>query len=72
MSRKPDWWRLTLTLHHGVTVIRNLSEQPEAAAILQSGWFETERNGDQFAVGYDAIATVRVQGFTGPMTGSST
>ena len=65
----PTWWRLTLTLHQGATVIRNLTERPDAKEVLVSGWYEREANGDEFAVGYDSVATVRVQGFSGPMTG---
>ena len=67
----PTWWRVTLTLHQGVTVIRNVTIQPDAHQVLECGWFEKAANGDEFAVGYDAIATVAVNGFSGPMPGST-
>lgn len=67
----PTWWRLTLTLHQGVTVIRNVIVKPSAKVILSTGWFEVAANGDEFAVGYDAIATVSINGFSGPMPGGT-
>ena len=67
----PKWWRLTLTLHQGVTVIRNVITKPDAHEVLESGWFEVAANGDEFAVGYDSIATVCINGFSGPMPGST-
>ena len=66
-AAQPKWWRLTLTLHQGVTVIRNVIVKPDAHSVLESGWFETAANGDEFAVGYDSIATVSINGFSGPM-----
>jgi hypothetical protein len=45
--------------------------KPSAKKILSEGWFETMENGDEFAVGYDAIATVSITGFSGPMPGVS-
>lgn len=67
----PTWWRLTLTLHQGLTVIRNVTTKPDAHQVLECGWFELSPNGDEFAVGYDAIATVAIAGFRGPMPGST-
>lgn len=65
------WWRLELTLHHGQRVAFNVRERPDARQILLEGWHDSRPNGDAIAIGYDAIATVKITGHTGQMQGAT-
>lgn len=71
LANPPTWWRVELRLHQGIVVVRNVLMRPSAQHILQNGWFETGDNGDEFAVGYDSIATVNITGHTGPAPGDA-
>ena len=65
------WWRVEIGLHSGKHVIRNTLRQPAVKEILEAGWYERAENGDEFVVGYDAIATVKTTRLEGPMTGAT-
>lgn len=70
-AKQPTWWRIEITLHQGVTVIRNVTKRPNAQTIMESGWSEERENGDQFMVGYDSIAVVEITGHVGPIPGGA-
>ena len=65
------WWRVEIGLHSGKLVIRHTLRQPAVKEILEAGWYERAENGDEFVVGYDAIATVKTTRLEGPMTGAT-
>jgi hypothetical protein len=70
-DKKPAWWRIEITMHQGVTVIRNVVKRPNAQTIMECGWLEEHPNGDQFMVSGDSIAAIEITGRTGPIPGGS-
>lgn len=60
---KHSWWRVSMMLYSGTTVIRNVSgKRPTVTSIKKAGWHEVRDDGDEYYVASEAIMTIDIKG----------
>lgn len=62
-AKQHSWWRVSMMLYSGATVIRNVSgKRPTVKSIKNSGWHEVRDDGNEYYVASEAIMTVEIAG----------
>lgn len=62
-KKQHSWWRVSMMLYSGTTVIRNVSgKRPTVTSIKKAGWHEVRDDGDEYYVASEAIMTVEING----------
>lgn len=62
-AKSHSWWRVSMMLYSGTTVIRNVSgKRPTVTSIKKAGWHEVRDDGDEYYVAAEAIMTIDIKG----------